>query len=54
MVIGLFHNSKPCSDNDIKFIKSHPVTGEYCDIRNNTPIDELQTGMGDIFIKMAR
>ena len=54
MVIGLFHNTKPCKDNDIKIVKVHPVTGEYCDIRNKTPLEKLQAGMGDIFIKLAR
>ena len=54
MVIGLFHNTKPCNDNDIKIVKAHPVTGEYCEIRNNTPLEKLQAGMGDIFIKLAR
>ena len=39
MVIGLFHNTKLCNDNDIKIVKAHPVTGEYCDIRNNTPLE---------------
>ena len=54
IVIGLLHNAKSCKKEDIDFVKSHPITGRYCELRNNTPLDNLQTGMGDIFIKLAR
>ena len=40
--------------DEIDFVKNHPITGRYCELRNNTPIENLQTGMGDIFIKLAR
>ena len=36
------------------FVKSHEVTGRFCELRNNTPLENLKTGMGDIFIKLAR
>ena len=54
IVIGLFHNSKSCKKDEIDLVKSHPITGRYCELRNNTPLENLQTGMGDIFIKLAK
>ena len=54
IVIGLLHNGKSCKKNEIDFVKSHKVTGKYCELRNNTPIENLNAGMGDIFIKLAR
>ena len=54
LVIGLLHRAKPCNEQNINYIAKNEVTGEYCDIRNNTPVESLQSGMGDIFIKLAR
>ena len=54
IVIGLLHNGRSCKKDEIDFVKNHPITGRYCELRNNTPIENLQTGMGDIFIKLAR
>ena len=54
IVIGLLHNGKICTKNEIDFVKSHQVTGRFCELRNNTPIENLNAGMGDIFIKLAR
>ena len=54
LVIGLLHKAKPCNEQNINYIAKNEVTGEYCDIRNNTPVESLQSGMGDIFIKLAR
>ena len=54
IVIGLLHNGKSCEKDDIDFVKSHQVTGRYCELRNNTPLENLDAGMGDIFIKLAR
>tara|TARA_Y100001970_G_scaffold126492_1_gene156451 strand:- start:92 stop:781 length:690 start_codon:yes stop_codon:yes gene_type:complete len=54
IVIGLLHNGRICKNNDIDLVKNHEVTGRYCEIRNNTPLEELNAGMGDIFIKLAR
>ena len=54
IVIGLLHNGKSCNNYDINLVKSHQVTGQYCKLRNKTPLDELDAGMGDIFIKLAR
>ena len=54
IVIGLLHNGKVCEKKEIDYVKSHQITGRYCDLRNNTPIENLETGMGDIFIKLAR
>ena len=54
IVIGLLHNGKNCAKDEIDFVKSHKVTGRYCELRNNTPLENLDAGMGDIFIKLAR
>ena len=54
IVIGLLHNGRSCENNDIDLVKNHEITGRYCEIRNNTPLQELDAGMGDIFIKLAR
>ena len=54
LVIGLFYEGKLCTKSDIAKVDSHQVTGMFCEFRNNTPLDQLKTGMGDIFIKLAR
>ena len=54
VVIGLFHEGRSCKKEELDFVKSHQVTGRFCKLRNNTPLDSLKTGMGDIFIKLAR
>ena len=54
IVIGLLHDGRNCNKDEIDFVKSHQVTGRYCDLRNNTPLENLDAGMGDIFIKLAR
>ncbi len=54
IVIGLLHNGKNRVKDEIDFVKSHQVTGRYCELRNNTPLENLDAGMGDIFIKLAR
>ena len=41
-------------DRVYPLINSHQVTGKFCELRNNTPLDPLKSGMGDIFIKLAR
>ena len=54
IVIGLLHKGRDCNKEEIDFVKSHQVTGKFCELRNNTPLDSLKGGMGDIFIKLAR
>ncbi len=54
IVIGLFHNGKSCTKSEIDSVKSHYITGKYCELRNNTPLENLEAGMGDIFIKLAK
>jgi len=54
IVIGLLHDGKNCEKDEIDFVKNHKVTGRYCELRNNTPLENLNAGMGDIFIKLAR
>ena len=54
IVIGLLHEGRACNKEEIDFVKTHQVTGRFCELRNNTPLENLKTGMGDIFIKLAR
>jgi hypothetical protein len=54
VVIGLLHKGRSCKKVEIDFIRSHQITGSFCELRNNTPLENLETGMGDIFIKLAR
>ena len=54
LVIGYLHKGRKCLKSDIENINTHEVTGRYCQLRNNKPLDELKSGMGDIFIKLAR
>ena len=52
--IGLLHNSSKCNEQSIAAIDKDEYTGAYCQLRNNAPLEQVQGGMGDIFIKMAR
>ena len=54
LVIGLLHNSSKCNEQSIVAIDKDEYTGAYCELRNNAPLEQIQGGMGDIFIKMAR
>ena len=54
IVIGLLHEGRSCKKEELDLVKSHQVTGRFCELRNSTPLDSLKTGMGDIFIKLAR
>lgn len=54
LVIGFLHNGHVCSDEELKQIENDEVTGKRCNRRNNMPLDELQYGMGSIFIKLAK
>jgi len=54
IVIGLLHEGRSCKKEELDFVKSHQVTGRFCELRNSTSLDSLKTGMGDIFIKLAR
>ena len=54
LVIGLLHNSSKCNQQSIAVIDKDEYTGAYCQLRNNAPLEQVQGGMGDIFIKMAR
>ena len=51
---ALFHLKSTSNKNEIVKIDNHQVTGLFCEFRNNTPDEQLQSGMGDIFIKLAR
>ena len=53
LVIGVLHNAKECSDDDKNKIDDHEITGKKCRERNNTKLEDLNYGMGDIFIKLA-
>ena len=54
LVIGLMHNAKICNDYDLDYINNHEITGPMCEYRNSMPIEELNFGMGDIFINLAQ
>ncbi len=54
LVIGLLHNSSKCNEQSIAAIDKDEYTGSYCELRNNAPLEQVEGGMGDIFIKMAR
>ena len=54
LVIGLYHEGKLCDQATIDIVDNDRVTGGFCEFRNNTPLDQLKGGMGDIFIKLAK
>ena len=54
LVIGLFHNAAKCNSQSVAAIDNHEYTGQYCELRNSAPLEEVQGGMGDIFIRLAR
>ena len=54
LIIGILHEAKFCEPSDLRKISANKITGRFCPIRNRTPINELTSGMGDIFIKLAR
>ncbi len=54
LVIGILHNASKCNEQSIVAINKDEYTGTYCELRNNAPLEQVQGGMGDIFIKMAR
>ena len=54
LVIGLLHNSSKCNEQSIAAIDKDEYTGAYCQLRNNAPLEQVQGGMNDNFIKMAR
>ena len=54
LVIGLIHNAKTCNEYDLDYINNHEITGPMCEYRNSMPTEELNFGMGDIFINLAK
>ncbi len=54
LVIGILYEAKKCQETDIKKIESNEITGKFCAFKNDIPLEEMNIGMGDIFIKMAR
>ena len=54
LIIGLLYDAKYCQPSDLRKIYSNSITGRLCPIRNSTPLSEISSGMGDIFIKLAR
>ena len=53
LVIGLLHNAQKCDAYDIDFVQNNQITGPMCEARNSMPLGELNSGMGDIFIRLA-
>ena len=54
MIIGILHKAKYCQPSDLRKIYSNNITGKLCSIRNRKPISQIRSGMGDIFIKLAK
>ena len=54
LVIGILYEAKKCQKTDIKKIESNEITGKFCAFKNDIPLEKMNIGMGDIFIKMAR
>ncbi len=48
------HNAKTCNEYDLDYINNHEITGPMCEYRNSMPTEELNFGMGDIFINLAQ
>ncbi len=38
----------------LRKIYANRITGRQCSIRNRTPLDQIQSGMGDVFINLAK
>ena len=38
----------------LKKIEANEITGRFCAFKNDIPLEDMNIGMGDIFIKMAR
>ena len=38
----------------LKKIEANEITGRFCAFKNDIPLEEMNIGMGDIFIRMAR
>ena len=53
LIVGMFFEGQVCSSDDFKRINQEAITGGLCPLRNNTPTNEVEGGMGDIFIKLA-
>ena len=53
LIIGILHDAKICNTNEKDLIKNNNLTGERCNQRNSMPVEQLNYGMGDIFIKLA-
>jgi len=54
LIIGILHDASACTSQLESQIALHPITGERCNGRNNLPIKDIQGGMGDIFIRLAK
>ena len=51
--IGILHDAKICSPEDLESIENHPNTGKNCSERNRIEADNLKGGMGDLFVKLT-
>ena len=54
IVIGILHQASKCSNTDQNKIQADRVTGAQCMLRNQTKIEDLRGGMGDIFMSLAQ
>lgn len=53
LIKGILHNGRICSESEFKKIDEHKITGDYCRERNSTDPEDLQGGMGDIFVQLS-
>lgn len=54
IVVGLLHDGFQCTLEQVAWIGLHRITGGQCSLRNMTPMDKLEAGMGDIFLNLAK
>ena len=53
LIIGILHDSELYDENNDLHKQHHDDMITMCQKRNDTPVDQLQGGMGDIFVKVA-
>ncbi len=54
IVVGLLHDGFQCTLEQVAWIGLHRITGGQCSLRNMTPMNKLEAGMGDIFLNLAK
>ena len=52
LIVGMLFEGQSCSNDDFKRINQEVITGGFCPLKQHS-IDEIEGGMGDIFIKLG-